>query len=111
MNMPRTVTLDEAQQNLGTMLQWAKEHNEGVILQQSGRAEGVLLAFDEYAEFLALRKQRTKRKSLEVIAKLSSEASAHNHDLTIEEAYRLAGFSEEVIQEMLVQDQKSVRKE
>ena len=50
MQMPRSVTVDEAQQNLGNVLRWAKENNTDVILQQSGKPEGVLVPFDEYTE-------------------------------------------------------------
>lgn len=109
--MPRTISMDEAQQDLGNVLQWAKENKEGVILEQSGKPEGVIMAYDAYAELIKLRKQESKRKAREVIDAISREASARNQDLIMEEVYRLAGFSEEVIQELLEYDQKLAQEE
>ena len=104
--MPRTLSVDEAQQDLENVLQWAKDNHEGVILEQSGKPEGVLMPYDEYNDLLRLRKQEAKRKALEVLDAVSREASDQNQDLSMEEAYRLAGFSEEVIRETLEYDRK-----
>jgi prevent-host-death family protein len=109
--MTRTVTLDEAQRNLEEMLQWAKENNEGVIVEQSGKPEGVLVSYDEYTELDRVRKQEAKRKAQAAIEAISREAAARNQDLTAEEAYRLAGFSEDVICETIEYDRKLAQQE
>ena len=109
--MPRTITMDEAQQDLENVLQWAKEHNEGVILEQAGKPEGVLMGYDEYAEFVKLRKQDSRRKTLEILEKIRQEGEALNQDLSDEEIYRLAGFGEEVIRETIEYDKKLARQE
>jgi hypothetical protein len=98
--------MDETQQDLGNVLQWAKDNNDVVILEQSGKPEGVLMAYDEYTELTRIRRQAAKQKALAVIDAISREASARNQDISMEEAYRLAGFSEEVIQETLENDRK-----
>ena len=102
--MPRTITVDEAQQDLENVLQWAKDNNEDVILEQSGKPEGVLMAYNEYTELLFLRKQAAKRKTLEVLEQLRKDGEERNKDLSDEEIYRLAGFSEEVIRETIEYD-------
>lgn len=109
--MPRTVTLNEAQQDLDNVLQWAKENHEGVILEQSGKPEGVLMAYDEYAELTRLRRQEAKRKTLAVLEEIRGEGAELNQNLTDEEKYRLAGFSEEVIRETIDHDKKLARRE
>ena len=109
--MPRTVTMNEAEQDLGNVLQWAKENREGVILEQLGKPEGVLMAYDEYAELTRLRRQEVKRNTLAVLEKIRSEGAELNQNLTDEEKYRLAGFSEEAIQEIIDQDKEQARRE
>src|SRR5688572_22245673 len=109
--MQRSITIDEAQKDLGKVVLWATEHNEGVILEKSGKAEAVLMPFDQYAELVRLRKKEARRKTQEVLEALSREASERNQDITIEEAYRLAGFSEEVIRETLEYDRKLAEQE
>jgi hypothetical protein len=52
------------------------------------------------------RKRDQKRKVLEALDALRQEARRQNPGLSDEEAYRLAGFSEEVIQETLQADQE-----
>ena len=104
--MPRTVTMNEAQQDLGNVLQWAKENREGVILEQSGKPEGVLMAYDEYAELTRLRRQETKRKTLAVLEDIRREGAELNQELTDEDKYRLAGFSEQAIRETVDHEKK-----
>lgn len=60
----------------------------------SGQSTGVVI--------LSTRSQ--KRKFLKALNALRKKVQRRNPDLTAEEAYRLAGFSEEVIQETLRAD-------
>lgn len=69
------------------------------------------MPFDQYAELVRLRKKEAKQKLLEALEKIRSEGAERNSDLTMEEAYRLAGFSEEVIQEILEYDRKLAEEE
>jgi hypothetical protein len=39
--------MDGAQQDLENVLQWDKDNNDGVNLEQSGKPEGVLMGYDE----------------------------------------------------------------
>ena len=88
--MPRTISMDEARSNLESVFQWAKENKDDVIIEKSGKPEGVLVPYDEYTEINEIRKDVAER----------------NQDLTAEEIFRLAGFDEEVIQEMIEYDRK-----
>ena len=89
--MPRTISMDEARSNLESVFQWAKENKDDVIIEKSGKPEGVLVPYDEYTEIVRLRKQELKRKAWAEIN---------------EEIFRLAGFDEEVIQEMIEYDRR-----
>lgn len=55
---------------------------------------------------LKSRKRELKLKALATLNALREEAQRQNPGITAEEAYRLAGFSEEIIQETLKADQE-----
>ena len=104
--MPRTISMDEARSNLESVFQWAKENKDDVIIEKSGKPEGVLVPYDEYTEIVRLRKQELKRKAWAEINEIRKDVAERNQDLTAEEIFRLAGFDEEVIQEMIEYDRR-----
>lgn len=104
--MPKTVSSSEAQNNFGAMLQWAEENQDEVVVERRGKPAGVLMGYEQYQEFQRLKAQERKRKALEALEELRREVQRHNPGLTAEEAYRAAGFSEEVIQETLQSDEE-----
>ena len=55
--------MDEARSNLESVFQWAKENKDDVIIEKSGKPEGVLVPYDEYTEIVRLRKQELKRNA------------------------------------------------
>ena len=61
-----------------------------------------------YQEVEKLRKRKQKRKVLKALDLLHAEVRRQNPDLSDEEAYRLADFSEDVIKETLRADQELV---
>ncbi len=64
------------------------------------------MSFAEYEEVEKLRKREQKRKALDALDALRQEARSQNPGLSDEEAYRLAGFSREVVQETLQADEE-----
>ncbi len=103
--MPKTVSSSEAQNNFGAMLQWAEEQDD-VVVERRGKPAGVLIAYTRYQEFQRLNELERKRKAFEALDALRREVQRRNPDITAEEAYRAAGFSEEVIQETLESDEE-----
>jgi prevent-host-death family protein len=99
--MPRTVSSSEAQNNFGAMVQWAKDNVEGVIVERRGKPEAALISYEEYQAMLQLKEDERKRKAFEALEKLRQEVQRLNPDISAEEAYREAGFSEEAIQSTL----------
>lgn len=108
--MQKTVSSSEVQNNFGAMLQWAEENEDGVIVERRGKPAGALIAYEQYQELQRLKEQERKRKALKALKALRREVQRHNPDITAEEAYRAAGFSEEVIQETLKLDKELMRK-
>ena len=104
--MPKTVTSSEAKSRFGELVKWTTENQDKVIVKLYGEPAAVIMSFREYEEVEKLRKREQKRKVLEALDALRAEARQQNPELSAEEAYRLAGFSEDVIQETLQADEK-----
>jgi prevent-host-death family protein len=108
--MPRTVSSSEAQNNFGAMLQWAEENKDPVVIERRGKPAAVLIGYAEYQEMLRLREAERKQHAFARLEELRRQIAARNSDLSAEEAYQLAGFSEEVIRETLESDKRLAAK-
>jgi prevent-host-death family protein len=106
MNMARTVSSSEVQNNFGAMLQWVEENNDEVVVERRGKPAGVIIAYEEYQDILRLRELERRRKVFARMEAIRKQVAERNPDLTAEEAYRLAGFSEDVIQQTLASDRE-----
>lgn len=104
--MSRIISSTEAQNNFGALLQWAEENQEGIVVERRGKPAAAVIGYEQYQEFQRLQVQERKRSAWEALEKLRKQIAERNSDLTAEEAYRLAGFSEEVIQETLASDRE-----
>ena len=111
LDMTKTISASDAQARLGSMLKWAEENQDTVIIERRGKPAGVLISYDEYEELEKLRKQEVGRQALMALRALRQEVQANNSDLSAEEAYRLAGFSEEAIQSTLEKDKELAQTE
>lgn len=106
MTMSRTVSASEAQSSFGAMVQWAEKNNEEVVIERRGVPAAVILSFEQYQELAQLRERERNRRALAALDALRAEVQRQNPDLGAEDAYRAAGFSEEVIQETLQHDEE-----
>jgi prevent-host-death family protein len=104
--MPRIVTASEAQNHFGAMVQWAEENQDNVVVERRGKPAAVIISYEEYQKLEQLREQERRRKAFEALEAIRARVAERNPDLTTEDAYRLAGFSEEVIQKTLDYDRK-----
>lgn len=104
--MPKTISSTEAKSRFGELLKWTKETNNVVIVKLYGEPAVVMVPYNEYQEAERLRRREQKRQVLEALDALRQEVRRQYPDLSAEEAYREAGFSEEVVQETLQADQE-----
>lgn len=104
--MSKTVTSTEAKRQFGSLLKWMKEKRDEVIVSLRGEPTAVIMSYSEYEALQRLRRKDQARKALAALDELRKEAQTQTPDLTAEEAYRLAGFSEDVIQETLAMNKK-----
>mgnify|MGYP000026374720 CR=1 FL=1 len=109
--MTRVVSASEAQNSFGAILQWAEENGEEVIVERRGKPAAAIVPYEEYEYLKQLREDQRRREIFEELDALRQRIRGHTPDLSAEEAYRLAGFSEEVIRETIEYDEKIARGE
>ncbi len=102
----KTISASEAKSRLGGVLNWAAKNNHDVVIQVYGEPKGVLISYQEYQRMLHLREQERKRNIWEEIESLRKEVSSQGQALSDTERYRLAGMSEQAIQELVEADEK-----
>lgn len=104
--MPKVISASEAKSKFGSLRKWAVEQQDEVIVEVHGAPEVVLMEYAKYQEYQRLREDERRRQAWAAVETLRHEVSALNETLSPEEAYRLAGFSEAVIEETLRKDQE-----
>ena len=108
--MPKTISSTEAQSQFGSILKWAKDNNDEVIVKLYGEPAVVLVPYAEYERLEKLKRQEARRQALAELEAIRAGIAEQNPDIRAEEAYREAGFSEEVIQETLRMDEQLTEK-
>ncbi len=101
--MPKSVTATEAKSRFGTLLKWVKEKE--VIIRVHGEPEAVLISYEDYRQLEEMRERERRRVALEALRQLREEVAAQV-DLPQEEAYMMAGMSEEVARRIVEQDRQ-----
>lgn len=103
--MPRTVSSSEAQNNFGAIVLWTEENQDDVVVERHGKPTAVIVSYDVYRSLTALRDRESKLDALKELQELRQEVQRVNPAITAEEAYRAAGFSEQVLQDTLRSDE------
>ncbi|NJN83429.1 MAG: type II toxin-antitoxin system Phd/YefM family antitoxin [Caldilineaceae bacterium] len=104
--MPRTVSSTEAQSNFGTILRATRDEHEEIIVKHYGEPVAALISYSDYEELLKMRQHEKRRKVLAALDRLRDEVQRQGPPLSAEEAYRLAGFDEGVVQSTLAKDRE-----
>lgn len=99
--MPRTVSASEAKTKFGSIVDWAAESQDDVIVESHGQPKVVIISFEEYQQVLKLREDARRQSALLRLRNLRDQVRARNQDVDEEQAASLAGrFSQEVVAEM-----------
>lgn len=100
--MPKSVSASEAKNRLGSIMDWAVENMDEVIIQSYGDPKAVILPYAQYERFVQFREMLRREEALRRLEGLVETVQAQNQDLTSEKADALADrFSREVIEEMI----------
>ena len=99
--MAKVVSTTEAKNKLTSLVAWAAEHQDVVIVESHGRPRAVILSFAEYEKLKALLEQQRRRDVLDRLRRIKEPARERNQDLTEAQAIELADrFVREVVDDM-----------
>jgi prevent-host-death family protein len=100
--MTRTISATEAKARLSSLINWAINNRDEVVVESRGKPKAAILPYESYKQFKELREQDRRRKLLAELEDLAAIVQSRNTDLTDEAAEGLADrFSREVIDEMV----------
>src|SRR5688500_5867483 len=98
-SVTRVISASEAQNSFGAIMQWAEENREEVVVERRGKPAVAIVSYSEYEYLKQLREDQRRREIFEELDALRKRIRERTPELTAEDTYRLAGFSEEVIRE------------
>lgn len=100
--MPRTVSASQAKTRFGSIIKWAIEAKDNVIIESYGQPKVVIVPFETYQQLIELREKARREQALARLERLREKVRAGNRNLTEEQADSLAArFSRQVIGEMV----------
>ena len=100
--MPKTVTASEAKNRLGSLIKWAQDNQDEVIIENRGVRTVALVPYKAYEQLLSLREQAHRKQALSRLEKLREQIQSRNQGLTETQAIELGNqFAREVIEEMV----------
>ena len=102
--MPKTVSASEAKTNFGSLVNWAVDQGDDVIVESHGKPKAVIIPFEAYRSMLKLREEARRLDVLARLEALGERIRARNQDLSIEEAGSLAErAAQEIVDEMIAE--------
>jgi prevent-host-death family protein len=104
--MPRVISASEVQKNFAAIVRWAAAKREDVIVERRRKPTVAIVSYEEYQYLQKLREEQRRREIFAQLEDIRREVALRNTDLTSEEAYRLAGFSEDATRNMLESDRR-----
>ncbi len=104
--MTISVTSSEARKSLGKLLHLASEENEEVVINVRGEPTAVIVSYSQYEQLTLEREARKREEALRLLRSARARVQERMEGVSREEAYRMAGFGENVIKEILRHEKK-----
>ncbi len=83
-------SVSETRQQLSQFLRAIKAGGEEVVIQNRGKAEGVLISYEDYAILQAARIREQRQAALDNLQRLAEARAPYNADLSETEVEALA---------------------
>lgn len=108
--MPKTVSASEAKNRLGSMIMWADQSKDEVIIKVYGEPKAVIMSYDEYQNMIKLRDTQRRQALLARLEKLRDEVQEQNQGVTEQEAEETASrFRDDLLGSVVQQRKKRVK--
>lgn len=86
----RTASVSETRQQLSTFLRLVKGDGEDVLIQSRGKAEAVIIPFEDYKLLQDAREKRRRRQAIEELKQIALEVGARNEAMSRNDAEEIA---------------------
>ena len=107
--MPKTVSASEAKNHFGSMIMWAGQSNDDVIVEVHGEPKVVIISYDEYQRMTQMRETQRRQQLLARLECLRGEVQEQNPGATEEEATEAAAEFRDDVLDRIVGKRKSRR--
>ena len=88
--MSKTVSVSEAREQLSAFIRWAKDNRDDVIIENRGKAEAVIISYEDYSLLTSARKRQMEQEALAKLSELAEQIRLRNQDLDEEQVDALA---------------------
>ena len=99
--MTISVSSSEARKGLGKLLILASEKNEEVVIKVRGEPTAVIVSYSQYEQLIKDKEARKREEALRLLRSARARVQERMEGVSREEAYRMAGFGENVIKEII----------
>ena len=86
----KTASVSETRQKLSSFLNWIKNSQNDVVIQNRGQAEAVIIPFTDYDLLQEARERRRRKQAVDELRQIAQEVSAGNNRMTQDEAQDIA---------------------
>ena len=99
--MTISVSSSEARKSLGKLLNLASEENEEVVIEVRGEPTAVIVSYSQYEQLMEEKECRKREEAVRLLRSARARVQERMEGISDEEAYRMAGFGENAIKEIL----------
>jgi len=99
--MTINVSSSEARKRLGRFLSLASEENEDVVIEVRGEPTAVIVSYSQYEQMAREREDEERKEALWLLRNTRARVQEKMGGVSREEAYRMAGFGENAIKEVI----------
>lgn len=99
--MTINVSSSEARKRLGRFLNLASEENEDVVIEVRGEPTAVIVSYSQYEQMAREREDEKRKVALRLLRNARARVQENMGGVSREEAYRMAGFGENAIKEII----------
>ena len=99
--MTINVSSSEARKRLGRLLNLASEKNEDVVIEVRGEPTAVIVSYSQYEQMAREREDETRMEAIRKLRQVRSRVQENMGGVSREEAYRMSGFGENAIREII----------
>lgn len=101
----KTVSVSEAREQLSSVINWAAENQDDVVIQNRGQARAVIIPYTDYRLLQTAREQQRKQAAIAELQQIANEVRQRNQALSSAEADAIADeITREAIDSLIGQD-------